>query len=342
LIVTDLAAGVLLTLIPLAWVAGVLSVPVLAALVFLYGATTLVNAAASMAVMPRVIPLGQLQRGHAFLDGSDAVAQTAGPALAGVLIRFLGAPFAVVIDAISYFFSATMMASLRLDEPAPTGDGATRNVRKEVRDGVRWLYRGPHLRANAINTHVWFAANAILGVVVPTFALHTLSLSVLQFSITTAGAGAGAVLGAAVTTAVGRWLGTGRTVIATQFVTIVGVLVMASASLATGWQVAAVLALGQGLHGVAMGASNSHEMAYRQTVTPDHLQARTNITMHAFNRAVIVVVAPLAGLLATTAGTRVALCVAAAIFAVAVVILIASPFRTVDLHEAADVAVTEP
>lgn len=334
MVVTDLAAGVLLTLVPIAWVAGVLSVPVLAALVFLYGATTLVNAAASMAVLPRVIPLAQLQRGHAFLDGSDAVAQTAGPALAGVLIRVVGAPFAVLIDALSYLFSAAMMASLRIDEPRTQPVAARRNVRSEIRDGIGWIYRGPHLRANAINTHVWFAANAILGVVVPTYALQTLHLSVIQFSITTAVAGVGAVVGAAVTTAVGRRLGTGRTVIATQFVTISGVLVMALAATADGWYVAAILALGQGLHGVAMGASNSHEMAYRQTMTPDHLQARTNITMHAFNRAVVVVVAPLAGLLATVAGTRAALIVAAAIFTVAVAILIASPFRTVDLTAA--------
>ena len=34
-----------------------------------------------------------------------------------------------------------------------------------------------------------------------------------------------------------------------------------------------VLAIGQGLYGLAMGMSNSHEMSYRQLVTPDELQA---------------------------------------------------------------------
>lgn len=334
MVITDLAAGLLLILIPIAWALDMLTVPVLAGLVFLYGGATLVNGAASMAVMPRVIPRGQLQRGHAFIDGSDAVAQTAGPALAGVLIKILGAPAAVLVDAASYFFSAVMMGTLRISEPRTMQEVAKRNVRKEIRDGIRWVYRGSDLRAVAINTHVWFSANAILGVAVPTYALHTLGLSVLQFSITTACAGVGAVLGAAVTTAIGRRLGTGRTVIGTHLLTIVGVLVMVLAASAADWLAVLVLAIGQAMHGVAMGASNSHEMAYRQAMTPDHLQARTNITVHSFNRAVIVVAAPLAGLLATVAGTRASLVVAAGVFGISVLVLLTSPFRNADLTSA--------
>jgi hypothetical protein len=62
--------------------------------------------------------------------------------------------------------------------------------------------------------------------------------------------------------------------------------------------------VGQCLYGLAMGMSNSHEMSYRQQVTPDELQARTNTTLRSINRAVIVVVAPLAGVLADAWGIR--------------------------------------
>ena len=53
--------------------------------------------------------------------------------------------------------------------------------------------------------------------------------------------------------------------------------------------------LGQGLYGLAMGMSNSHEMSYRQLVTPDELQARTNTTLRSLNRAVMVVTAAAQG-----------------------------------------------
>jgi len=68
-------------------------------------------------------------------------------------------------------------------------------------------------------------------------------------------------------------------------------------------------------------------MSYRQALTPDALQARTNTTMRSFNRAVVVIVAPLGGLLAVQTGNRLALVVAAVVFGLSAVMLIASPFR---------------
>ncbi|WP_446665821.1 MFS transporter [Flexivirga sp. B27] len=333
MIATDLLCGGLLAVIPLAWATGVLSVPVLVAVVFLYGAAALCNDAASMAALPRIVPRNNLQRAHALSDGSSAVAQTAGPALAGVLIRVLGAPVAVLVDAASYVFSAVMMGTLRLDEKRVLPGRFESSVRRDIGDGVRWIYRGHTLAPLAIGTHVWFAANATLGVVVPTFALHTVRLSVLQFSITSAIAGLGAVVGASITTAVGRRLGTGRTIITAHLISVVGVVVMALAFASHNWAAMTTLAVGQGLHGIAMGMSNSHETGYRQAVTPDELQARTNITMRAFNRAVIVVFAPVAGLLATVIGTRASLLVAAGVFALAVVVLAASPVRQANIME---------
>ncbi|MGO1349708.1 MAG: MFS transporter, partial [Brevibacterium aurantiacum] len=73
---------------------------------------------------------------------------------------------------------------------------------------------------------------------------------------------------------------------------------------------------------------NSHEMAYRQSITPDAFQARTNTTMRAMNRAVIVVVSPLAGMLAAVTNTQLLLVSAAIIFALSAIGLWFSPFRT--------------
>ena len=130
------------------------------------------------------------------------------------------------------------------------------------------------------------------------------------------------------TTALGRRLGTGGAVITAYLTSAVGTVVTASALLApAGWPAAVVLAGGQLLHGWAMGVSNSHEMSYRQALTPDGLQARTNTTMRSLNRAVVVVVSPLAGLAADRAGYGWALGLAAAVFALSGLLLLLSPFR---------------
>ena len=331
MITTDLARAAVLALIPLAWSLGLLTFPLLLVLVILFGTASLINDAASMSFLPRLVPSAQLQRAHARLDGAGAVAQTAGPAVGGALIRVIGAPLAVLVDALTFVFSAVMTATLRHVAEAPSERPARQGLRGlvgEVCEGVRWVYGGSGLGRLAAATHVWFAAQAVLSVALPAYAFLELRLSAFELGLVLAAGGVGALIGATVSTAVGHRLGTGGTVICSHAVSTVAVLVMVAAGLlGPAWAVAVVLGIGQVAHGWAMGVSNSHEMSYRQALTPDALQARTNTTMRALNRAVVVVISPIAGLAADGLGFGWALSASAAIFCLSTLLLAASPFR---------------
>ena len=88
-----------------------------------------------------------------------------------------------------------------------------------------------------------------------------------------------------------------------------------------------LLVLGQLLFGLGVSLSSPITLAYRQTVTPDRLQARMNATIRSLNWGMIAVAAPLGGLLADVAGLRTALWVGISGVAVVVVGLALSPFR---------------
>ena len=89
--------------------------------VVLFGTVSLINDAASMSFVPRLVPRDQPQRAHARLDGADAVGQTAGPAVAAVVIRVMVAPLSVLVDALTYLLSAVVVATLRsVPEPSPS------------------------------------------------------------------------------------------------------------------------------------------------------------------------------------------------------------------------------
>lgn len=331
MVTTDLTRAVLLAVIPVAWFLDVLTFPVLLIVVVMFGTVSLVNDAASMSFVPRLVPRPLLQRAHARLDGADAVAQTAGPAVAGALIRIVGAPLAVLVDAVTYLFSAAMVATLRnVPEPAPTHPTKlqVRALAADIRDGARWVYGGSGLARLAVATHIWFAAQAVLLVVVAPYSFLQLDLSAFELGLVYAVAGVGSLIGALLSTRVGDRLGTGGAIICTYAVSSIGAVIMLTAGLVpAGWAAAAVLAAGQFAHGWAMGLGNSHEMSYRQALTPDALQARTNTTMRSLNRAVIVIVSPLAGLAADRFGYTPALAATAAVFAVSALVLVLSPFR---------------
>ncbi|WP_151082519.1 MFS transporter [Nocardioides cynanchi] len=330
MIATDLAQAVLLALVPLLWWLHRLTFPALLAVVLGYGTASVIHGAAEMAFLPRLVERRHLQRAHARIDGADAVAMSAGPALGGLLVGLLGAPVAVLADAASYVVSAVTLGRISVAEPASRQGASARDLVLEIRDGIRWIYRESDLVTLSLTTHGWFVGNAVVGVVLAPYALRTLSLTPFEFGIVGALGGLGALLGAGVTTRVGLWLGTGRTIIVCRAISTAGVLVMVTAA-GSGreWTSLAVLGAGQGLYGLAMGLSNSHEMSFRQLVTPDELQARTNTTLRSLNRAVMVVVAPLAGLAADAWGIRPALLLAALVFAIVTLALAASSFRTV-------------
>lgn len=333
LIGADLGRAALLLGIPLLLIVGWLSIPAVLALVVGIGLLSLIGDAASQSLVPRIVPRSVLVAAHARTDQSDAVAETAGPLVAGSLVTALGAPVAVIVDAASYLLSAVAIWRVRVEEPVSSG-GDRRRLGSEIVEGLRWVYRHRMLRPMALGSHGWFFFNSILVTVFIPFVLVGLRLTPFQLGVALAGAGAAALVGSSLSLRVGLRWGAGRAVILSNVVMLVGWSVIALAPpTASPWVMVAVLAVGQGFYGLGLGLSNANEMGYRQAVTPDGLQARTNTTMRSANRAMIVVGAPLGGVLATSLGFRPALWIAIVGMLVVTALLALSPFRSA-LHQA--------
>jgi predicted MFS family arabinose efflux permease len=93
------------------------------------------------------------------------------------------------------------------------------------------------------------------------------------------------------------------------------------------FQVAAVVLVGTGqfLYGLAMGLEGPLEMGFRQSITPSHLQGRTNATMRSTNRAMLAIGAPLGGGIADLFGFHIAFWLAVAGMAIVAIWFRASP-----------------
>ncbi|TDE13498.1 MFS transporter [Jiangella asiatica] len=335
LVATDVARGLLLCLIPLCWHLDRLTLPVLIGFVTVFGVMSLLNDAATQSFLPRLVPPSALLAANARLDQSGAVAQTSGPVVAGGLVSWLGAPLAVVVDAVSYLFSAAAVACIRVAEPRAGTGGRPLNLRREIGAGLRWVYRHRMLAPLAVTTHGWFLFNSMLLTVFAPFALLRLGLTPFELGVALSFAGGGGLVGSLLSTRLGLRWGAGRTVIACRAGTAVAWAVIALAPGDGEAAALAVVAAGQFLYGLTIGAENANEMGYRQAVTPDELQGRMNTTMRSINRAVIVAGAPLGGLLADGIGDRVTLWIGVAGFVLVSVALAVSPFRSAR-HDDAD------
>ena len=318
LVGADLARAALLSAVPLLALPDLLSVPVLVGIMALFGLASLINDAAHQSFLPRLLPREALPWANARLEQSAAAAETSGPAIAGGLVSWLGAPVAVLVDAVSYLASALFIAPIRVEDPPAQVRGP---LLREIREGLSWVYGHRMLRPLALSTHGWTLFAAVLGAVYVPYGLLELGFSALGLGLTLAAAGVGGLVGSGLSERWGRRLGIA--VPAAWALDAVGIAVIA----VTPAGGLAIAGAGQFLNGLGLGLSIPVEVSYRQAVTPDRLQARTNATMRSFNRAAVVVGAPVGGLVADAIGFRSALWLAAAGMVVAAVVLAASPFQ---------------
>lgn len=330
LIVTDTASGLVLCALPLLWITGNLSMPALMTIMFVSNVLTILNRAASQAVLPRLVPGRYLLAANARIDQGSTVAQTSGSFVAGGLISLLGAPLAVLVDALSYFASAAAMATIRFEEAPQRPNGTLRTLHTEVGEAIRWLYGHGVLGPLAISTHVWFFANGLVGTALVAYTLQALQLGPFWLGFIYAVAGIAGLFGSLLAVRVGSWLGAGSTVIACRTLACLAWIPVALLpDQATLWLSVAVLASGQALFGLSIGVENASEASIWQRAIPDVLQARVVAIRRSVNRTMIVLGAPAGGLLADLTGFGTAFWVGVAAFAAAVATLSLVGFQKV-------------
>jgi predicted MFS family arabinose efflux permease len=145
MLLADACRAPLVLAVPLLHWAGALSYPLLLGLVFAEGALAAPFFAAQRVIVPEL--LGEEEqvvgRANALLQGASRITLLLGPALAGVLIAWIGAASVLVVDAAT-FAASFLLVGLLLPSVAPAEqDDSARGVLA----GLRYFTRDPLLRA---------------------------------------------------------------------------------------------------------------------------------------------------------------------------------------------------
>jgi MFS family permease len=106
MIAVDIGRGLLTLLIPLLVWLRLLQMEYLYAIMFLTGSLNVLFELAYQSFLPSLLKREQLTEGNSKLFASASLAAISGPRIAGVLVEVLTAPFALLIDGISFLVSA--------------------------------------------------------------------------------------------------------------------------------------------------------------------------------------------------------------------------------------------
>ena len=305
----DLLSAALLLVLPLAAWAGLLRLELLYALAFGLAAVGVLYGLADGAFLPVLLKGDELVAGNSALAASSSVARIAGPGLAGALMQLLGAPFAVLLDALSFLVSALAAWRIRAPEPPPPAPKQRPNVWREIAGGLGELWRNPYLRAFQLAFATFdIFWNALYAVYI-LYITRTLGLGPAAVGVILGVGSGGALLGSLVAARISRRLGIGRTLIVAELALGLGSLVIAGA----GWLPSVALPL---LIGAELVQSFSNTIFYinagsvQQLETPEHVRGRVGASRMTLGLGVALLGTALGGVLgeAIGAGATVAVC----------------------------------
>jgi MFS family permease len=206
MIATDLIRGALLATIPIAYAFDALVIQQLYVVAFLVGTMTVFFHVSYSSLFVSIVPRESYVAANSFLAGSRAFSFVAGPSVGGILVQVLKAPFALVVDTVSYLVSAFYLRSISPEEP-PTEEAESGHVVA----GVRFLWRNSSMRASLLATATINLFNFIFWALFILYVVRSLDVGPGTLGLVLGAGAVGGVIGSLITTRLGRRIGIGPT-----------------------------------------------------------------------------------------------------------------------------------
>ena len=278
-VVGESMIGVILASVPLAWWMGWLEMPWMYMVGFVIGTIHTIAGSAAQIVLTQVVPRERLVEAHAKNAMANSGAEVAGPGLAGALIKVMGAPAALLVDAALLLASALILRGIDVKEAPPKvpEGSAAQAFWRDLMEGLRFVAGHPLLVTLAVTVGLWQMAHHAAVVVQILFATRVLGMGEQSIGLSYIALGVGTVVASVLGRRVSARIGPGPC------------MLLGFAITGAGWLVLAVAP--EGDVGVAMFAAMLMSfsagaififinfLALRQAVTPAPLLGRMTSTM---------------------------------------------------------------
>jgi MFS family permease len=278
LIAGDVVRGVALLVLPIAWLFGALSFPMLLIVATVVGAATVFFDVAYQSYLPDLVPGPRISEGNAKLQISHSVAEVTGPGIGGLLVRLLGAPLVIVIDALSFLGSVIFTLRIRhREEPKPKA--ARRPLRVEIGEGLSFVFGHVLLRRIVAATAISNLFASIAGALLVLYAIRDLGLGAGELGVVLSVGAAGGLLGAFVVGPLMSIIGEGRTIAYSLLPALPAVAMVPLAAGRSAGAATAMLAISGAVVGVGVIVYNVAQVSFRQRLCPKPLLGRMNASI---------------------------------------------------------------
>lgn len=297
MITADIVRTLALASIPILWYTHLLEIWELIVVVAIVGVASVFFDVGYQSYIPLLVKPEQVGPANSTLEATAQVGRIGGPAIAGVLLTIISAPGLIIVDSLSYIVSFASLSRIR-DHEIPADPAQRQPLHKEIAEGVRFVARQPLIRSISGTTATANFFSTLAFTLYPIFALRVLDIGSLGLGITLSAGAIGGLLGATLTPRVARWIGEGRVIIVSAFVSGLAFLPVPLAALLHGADAVPLLAAGEFLNSFCVLVYNITQVTLRQRLCPPRLLGRMNASI----RCLVWGVMPIAALVAGAVG----------------------------------------
>jgi MFS family permease len=327
---TDVLRGLLIASVPIAYAVGHLTWAQLYAVAFGTGTLAVFFYVAYGGFFQTIVRREDYVTANSLTHGSRAFSFLVGTSLGGALVQLLRGPYALAIDAVSYFWSAFFLGRVdAADPPAPERESGG------VLAGAHWIRGNAIIRAELLGVATLNLFNFMYFALFLLYATRSLHVQPATLGLVLGVASVGTLIGSVVTGRLSRRFGVGPVFIAGCFL-FPAPLVLIPAAAGPHWFVVTLLFVAEFTSGFGLMLLDILAGAISAGVIPPTLRSRVSGAFMVVNNGVRPLGTAIGGALGSLIGLRPTLWIATVGALSGLAWLLPSPIRT--LHDVPDEA----
>jgi MFS family permease len=321
MLATDIARGVVISTVPVAYAFGHLTWAQLYVVAFLSGTLGVFFNVAYGAFFQVVVPREDYVAANSLIHGSRAFSFLAGTSVGGVLVQLLRGPYALALDGVSFIWSAFFLGRIDAEEPpgAPPESGG-------LMSGMSWIRNNAIIRAELLGVATLNLFNFMFFALFLLYATRDLGVRPATLGIVLGTASIGTLAGSFVTARISRRIGVGPTFIIGCFL-FPAPLILVPAAGGPRWLVLSLLFSSEFLSGVGLMLLDIMAGTITAGTVPPALRSRVSGAFSVVYYGVRPLGTTLGGILGTIIGVRSTLWIATVGALLGLAFLIPSPLR---------------
>jgi MFS family permease len=174
--------------------AGAMPPALLLVFTFALGCSSVFSNPAYQSLVPELVPREQLRAASALGSISVNLARLIGPAVAGLLIAWIGVAAVFGLNALTYLFFAVVLITWR--PPAGTAPELPERFLSAMRAGGRYVLNAPVVQRILLRAAIFLVPASVVWTLLPLVATQRLGLGADGYGLLLGALGAGAVAGA--------------------------------------------------------------------------------------------------------------------------------------------------